>query len=240
MERSKPYVTLSILLLSMLFLGCRDIRNLEKEDISSLAIEESFSETDWKRFLAYWPGDYDNNQQLSEQLTSKMDSTDRNRHSSLRIIRVELPSFGNDVYYAEWFAYKNPKKVTRQRIYAFEKRDTILVLKLHVFPTDSVFVARTSGAYHTPSKLKGVTPNDMVPLLGCDVYFKWDKTEYVGAMKKGACAFPAPNSETPIYSWSQMRLRKDAFEYLDGWFNTDGSVYYEISKDWYVFRKKIE
>lgn len=240
MESYKPYVTLSILLLSILFFGCRDIRNIEKENTTSSAIEEAFSETDWKRFLRYWEGDFDNSQQIKEQLTLNIDSVDRNKHLSLRIRRVELPSFGNDVYYAEWFAYENPKKVTRQRIYAFEKRDTALVLKLHIFPMDSAFVSRTSGAYIHASRLKGVTPKDMVPLPGCDVYFRWYKNEYVGAMKKGACAFPAPNSGTPIYSWSQMQLKKDAFEYLDGWFNIDGSVYYEISKDWYTFNRKIE
>lgn len=193
----------------------------------------------WESFLESWEGTYDNSSQIEEQLNAKVDSTDINKHLSLRIKSVALPSFGNNVFYAEWFVHENPEQVTRQRIYAFENRDTTFVLKLHIFPRNSAFVKRTRGAYKIPSKLDGVTLKDMVPLPGCDVYFKWDKNEYTGAMKKGACAFDAPDSGKPIYSWSQMKLTESTFSYLDGWFNMDGSMYYEISKDWYIFKKKV-
>lgn len=57
-------------------------------------------------------------------------------------------------------------------------------------------------------------------------------------MDKGTCAFKAPGTNDDIYSWSQMRLSATTFEYLDGWFNPDGSVYRVLGDDWYVFERR--
>ena len=68
--------------------------------------------------------------------------------------------------------------------------------------------------------------------------FTWQGDHFAGAMDKGACAFQAPGTTDDIYSWSQMRLTPTSFEYLDGWFNPDGSVYRVLADDWYVFEKR--
>ena len=77
----------------------------------------------------------------------------------------------------------------------------------------------------------------MMPLPGCDVYFMAAADGFVGAMDKGACAFPAPDG-TPIYSWSQMKIVDGVFSYLDGWFKIDGTPYRQFSEDWYVFERR--
>jgi hypothetical protein len=35
-----------------------------------------------------------------------------------------------------------------------------------------------------------------------------------------------------------MRLTPTSFEYLDGWFKPDGSVYRMLADDWYVFERR--
>ena len=57
-------------------------------------------------------------------------------------------------------------------------------------------------------------------------------------MKRGACAFDAPDTGKSIYSWSQMKLNATTLFYLDAWYHKDGRMYYEISKNRYVFNKK--
>lgn len=130
--------------------------------------------------------------------------------------------------------------MTRQRIYGFaiDAAEKKLRLNLHIWPADKpAFVARTSGAHRDPAKLTGVTPADMAGLTGCDVYFDAGAGEFSGAMKKGACAFPAPDG-TPIFSWSQMKIDAAAFSYLDGWFKLDGTPYKQFSKAWYEFERR--
>lgn len=142
--------------------------------------------------------------------------------------------------YAEWQALDDPDKVLRQRFYSFEvdaARGGVR-LNLHIFPPAPDFVARTRGAHLDPSKVAGLTPADMVPLPGCDVYFTWTGTQFEGAMDKGACAFKVPGTDVDIYSWSQMRRAQDTFAYLDGWFYPSGEIYQRMSNDWYVFERR--
>lgn len=195
------------------------------------------SDEDWQRFLAWWPGDYDNFGQLA-QIAAEGESSVM-PPTALYIRRVELPSFGADVFYAEWHNAENPSDILRQRFYAFERDGDSLRLNLHIFPPDEEFVARTAGAYLDPSKLDGVTVADMFPLPGCDVFFTWDGEVFSGAMKRRSCSFEAPGTNEFIYSWSQMRLRPSVFEYLDGWFRPeDDSVYRQFSDRWIVFEKR--
>lgn len=204
---------------------------------SSVSADSSASQ--WRDFLSWWPGEYDNTRQVMKQRATAADASDVNVHQRLILRQVNAPSFGDTVFYAEWQAYDDPANVMRQRFYAMERDGDTFRLNLHIFPPDTAFVARTAGAYKDPSKLDGLTPADMVPLTGCDVFFAPESASvFSGAMIKQDCAFDAPGTDVPIYSWSQMRLTQTSFQYLDGWFNTDGSTYMRLAPDWYVFDKQ--
>jgi hypothetical protein len=192
---------------------------------------------DFTRFLSWWSGDYDNLAQVRTQEAAGTPEKSRNAATLLFIRKVDAPAFGKESFYAEWRDAKQTDKVTRQRIYAFERDQarSKLRLNLHIWPADKAeFIARTSGAHLDPSKLTGVTPADMAGLKGCDVFFDVGHGQFSGAMDKGACAFPAPNGK-PIYSWSQMTLTAAQFRYLDGWFNLDGTPFMRFTDEWFVF-----
>ena len=213
---------------AVLVAGCQPRLETEGNGGVSRPIDEQ-----WGQFLAWWPGTY------ATKVTMETDDENFVANRSLHIRRVELPSFGAEVFYAEWQDADQPESILRQRLYAFEREEDTFRLNLHIFPPDPEFQARTAGAHLDPSKLDGVTPEDMFPLSGCDVFFKWEGSEFTGAMKKGACAFDAPETGVPIYSWSQMRLQADSFSYLDGWYRaSDDTIYWQPSSQWFDFRKK--
>ena len=187
----------------------------------------------YERFLSWWPGTYDNERQVALAPSSFTPVR-------LYLEPVDVPAFGADVVYGEWQDAQRDFRVIRQRFYSFEidHARQALRLKLHIFPPSPEFVERTRGAYSDPSKVAALTPADMFPLAGCDVYFQWREDHFAGAMDKGSCAFKAPGTSDDIYSWSQMRLTDTSFEYLDGWFNPDGSVYRVLADDWYIFERR--
>ncbi len=190
------------------------------------------------RFVASWPGDYDN---LGQQSIAGMVAT------RLHIVRVTLPAFGPHVVYAEWRGAADDK-LLRQRLYAFSvEPDGRWRLALHIWPADRAdFVARTAGAWRDPQRLAGVTPADMVGLAGCDVLFGTAGQSgpaaagpaLAGEMQRGACRIPSPGVNRPVYSWTQMRRSRERLEYRDGWFFADDDqVYRQFSQQWYVFNR---
>jgi hypothetical protein len=186
------------------------------------------------KFLSWWPGTYDNWAQADADASSITPVL-------LHLQPVKAPAFGQQVVYGEWQHRDDKFRVIRQRFYSFEidhGREAIR-LNLHIFSRGRRTLSkRTRGAYRDPSKVQALTPADMIPLPGCDVYFTWQGDHFSGAMDQGSCAFKAPGTTDDIYSWSQMRLTATSFEYLDGWFNPDGSVYRVLSDDWYVFERR--
>ncbi len=217
--------------------------NVKNRKMSCLAVLMAISfsqaaqaedlESQFQRFLSWWPGAYDNLAQV--EASSSIIAPVR-----LYLAPVDLPAFGPEVVYGEWQDANDPSKIVRQRFYGFEidHDRQALRLNLHIFPPTADVVEKTKGAYDDSAKVAHVTPADMVPLPGCDVYFTWQGDHFAGTMDKGACAFQAPGTEDDIYSWSQMRLTTTTFEYLDGWFNPDGSVYRVLADDWSVFERK--
>lgn len=178
-----PRFCLGGLLVALTFLGC-----------SAHASDNGLTATDWQQFLGWWPGVYDNSRQIEAAIGP---ADDRLPHMRLYIRHVDIPSFGDNVYYAEWQDFEDPGTVRRQRIYAFENEGEYLRLNLHIFPMDESFGQRTAGAYLDVSKLRDVTPEDMYPLTGCDVYFRSHEGEFVGEMRKRRVNFPRPIPVNP-------------------------------------------
>ena len=190
---------------------------------------------DFADFVTLWGGSYDNREQLGRPASTQ--GVRANAPLRLHIQRVDLPDFGEHVFYAEWQALDDPDRVMRQRLYGLriDRVEQVLRLELHVWPTDRPdFIERTRGAYLDPARLADVTPQDMVDLGDCDLRFRRARSGFEGAMQRGTCAFDAPDG-TPIYSWTQMRIAPGRLEYLDGWFHLDGSVYQRFSDTWYQF-----
>ena len=200
----------------------------------------------FERFVSGWAGHYDNLRQHAAQLAAGMPEPERNPSLELHIVPIDVPAFGPRAFYAEWFAPGTATTPVRQRIYAFESNAATgtVTLRLHIFPTDAAFVARTAGAWRDAARLRGLTPADMAPLRGCDLRFRAvggaiPGVAFAGEMDKRSCRFPSfedPSRE--IYSWSQMTKTDRVYSYQDGWFNLDGSVYRRFAPHWFVFEKR--
>ena len=179
-------------------------------------------------------GTYANTVQYERQL--QLPEAERNKHLRVFVKRVEGSAFGEDAYYVEWQDADAPGKITRQRIYGFERDGAQVVLRLHIFPNEAEFRARTGGAHLDPTKLAGIGPGDMVDLPGCDIYLAPTASGYAGAMALRACKLDYPGLEPDMYSWTQMEISDGRFSYKDSWRSLDDNgVTYALSPSWYVF-----
>ncbi len=58
--------------------------------------------SDFERSLSYWPGEYENRVQVAQQIATDHPEKDRNNPLRVFISKVDLPAFGEHVYYVEW------------------------------------------------------------------------------------------------------------------------------------------
>lgn len=144
-------------------------------------------EKDFRVFLGWLDGEFDNNEQVAfaDELGIPSDDVPERIHSIFK--RVELPAFGEHVFYVEQYLDGDPAKIYRQRLYSFVLDDAEHAIKLliHV-PEDP---APLAGAHRDPSTLAGLTPAATRSPAGCEVYWHRRADAFIGDMKPGAWTF---------------------------------------------------
>ena len=140
---------------------------------------------DFATFLDWFPGRYDNDLQVLFDPAVGTPEEHRNGRIHSIFAPVDLPAFGEHVFYVEQYSDNDPAKVYRQRIYVFtpDPEEGAVRLVIHT-PNDA---AKYLGAYRDPSKLEGLTPEAASTTPGCEVWWKKRANQFVGYMKEGAC-----------------------------------------------------
>ncbi len=186
-------------------------------------------EEDLADFIAWFPGRYDSALQVLEQRAARLDPSERNyrRHSIFR--RVELPAFGEFVYYAEQYRDGDPDAVYRQRIYVITidpERDQ-LRLRVHIPPDTNALL----GAYRDPVLLADLTPGDTTVWPGCDLYWAREAERLVGRLDKGACSFESRRFGQRVFLDEYLMLSPDAIWFADRGLSAAGEYLFGMRGD---------
>jgi hypothetical protein len=164
-------------------------------------------EKDFRTFLAWFEGEFDSNEQVAfaDELGIPKEAVPERIHSIFR--RVDLPAFGEHVFYVEQYLDGDPAKIYRQRLYTFSLDDAEQAIKLVIhIPAE---VKALEGAHRDPSKLAGLTPAGARTPPGCEVYWRRRGDAFIGAMKPGACRIASQRSGKTIVVSDDLYLDDD-------------------------------
>ena len=159
---------------------------------ASLADKNAVLDRDLRTFLEWFPGVYDNQEQVYFQ--EEMGVPEDLRHERIHhtFAPVDLPAFGEHVFYVQQYLDDDPSKIYRQRIYVFSADYEENAVRLQIYtPSD---VASLVDAHIYPEKLAGLTPADARNMPGCDVFWRKRAAEFDGQMKPRACSFVSQRS----------------------------------------------
>jgi hypothetical protein len=164
-------------------------------------------EKDLRIFLDWFAGEFDNHEQVAfaDELGVPRDAVPERIHSVFR--RVELPAFGEHVFYVEQYLGGDPSRIYRQRLYSFaiDEAEHAIRLDIHV-PNDP---APLAGAHREPSRLASLVPADTRSPPGCAVYWHRRADAFVGSMKPGACTIRSERSGKTIVVSDDLYLDDD-------------------------------
>jgi hypothetical protein len=185
-------------------------------------------EHDLEVMMDWFAGEFDNHQQHVDEIEAE--NPPEQPHEWIHSIfhPVELPVFGDNVFYVEQYIGGDPNNIYRNRIYSFSINEEMEAIQLTIYSfKDHEAVI---GAHDDPSKLEGLTMDDVRTLPGCEVFWKKQADNFIGWMPDGACRVPSRRSGKIIVIDDDLVLTKNEIWIGDRAEDEDGN---------YVFGNKL-
>lgn len=114
--------------------------------------------SDFDVLLKDFPGEYDNYAEWESDVEKNVSANRQHAHlHSIFYGPVNLPAFGDHIFYVQQYEDGNPRKIYRQRLYKFEDSGVDFVLSFYDFKNGSKYI----DAQKHPEILSNLTPNDM-------------------------------------------------------------------------------
>ena len=175
---------------------------------SAHADEAAVLDKDFHTMMAWFPGVYDNQEQVYFEQEQEVDEALRHERIHHVFEPVYLPAFGEHVFYVQQHLNDDPAQIYRQRIYTFrpDYEEGAIRLTIHI-PND---VASLVDAHLDPTKLSGLSPEQTRVLPGCDVFWRRQSNHFVGYMTPNACSYVSSESGKRIIFNDDLLLTEDA------------------------------
>ncbi|MEX1312125.1 MAG: chromophore lyase CpcT/CpeT, partial [Candidatus Sulfomarinibacteraceae bacterium] len=185
-------------------------------------------EVDLEVMMEWFAGEFDNHQQVVEEIEAEKPPEQPHEWIHSIFQPVELPVFGDHVFYVEQYTDGDPTKIYRNRIYSFSINEEMEAIQLTIYSfKDHEAVI---GAHEDPSKLEGLTMEDVRTLPGCEVFWKKQADNFIGWMPDGACRVPSRRTGKIIVIDDDLVLTKNEIWIGDRAEDEDGN---------YVFGNKL-
>ncbi len=177
---------------------------------------------DLVQLTTWFEGTFDNQEQAWFETEGRAKAPPAEKHERMHAVhrRVSLPAFGAHVFYIEEYLDDDPEKVFRQRLASFESAlEQGIRMKLWFFK-DAKSVL---GAHEDIARVANLTPDQVTTLPTCDVYWRAEADQYVGAMREKACVLGQGADRR--YSQHDLILSATKYWRVDRTFNlTTGAV----------------
>jgi hypothetical protein len=166
---------------------------------------------DLSRFLAWFGGEWNNNEQVWQQkidtedpkITTKITPHDHLHHIFSPIV---APGIGENLFYVQQSRGDDLYKVFRQRIYRFTSDTAEGAIRLDIFTLNDE--KRFVEAHRQPAMFAKLTLADLKPMAGCEVFWRFNAKEqaFGASMPADRCNFVSSRSGKRIFVNDTLRL----------------------------------
>ena len=172
----------------------------------------------------WFEGEFDNEEQRWFEADPRSSTPESDRVIRMHVAhkRVDLPAFGEHVFYVEEYKNNDQNDVYRQRLVTFSTDlDEGAIRMQQGFFGDPEAVR---GGHVDTGKLDNITPDDVTFLPQCDVFWQRVADQFSGGMKPKACVFGEGADRR--YSVHDLTLSESKYWRVDTTFRvSDDSLY---------------
>ncbi len=201
--------------------------------LASCATEQKRAEAEIADIVAWLPGHYDNVEQSQEDARSG-----RTPHVALAvtIVPIDIPTFGDHVFYLQESVADDPRRVTTQRLLSFYTDQEKHVLAATYTLGEP---ARWRDAHLNPDVFKGMMYKDATPLTGCELLWKKETARFVAVNPTGQCRATIPSLGGGVKLQMRAELSADELFTSELAYNSSGALIQGDAADpFYRFRKR--
>ena len=216
-----------LLLLSILIcLGCQHHPPSPLGDLSN----------DLDELLEWFPGDYDNDEQVKREQDPTFPDSLKHRHTHHIFREVGIEGIPGRQLYAQQYQHYDPTDIYRQRIYSFEVDTTEMAVRLTIYTPNHP--ENLIDLHLRPELQNGLRVDDFYLKPGCEVFWKRNKTQFEGYLKKNACSYYSNRFEKRVFLNETLILRKDALFLDDTAVDVDGNLVFGVANKGPTINKK--
>lgn len=187
---------------------------------TSYDISRSGLENDLEEMLRWFPGEYDNDQQVQQQLADGVVEAARQRHTHHLFQPVEVAFTNSKTLYAQQYQHYDPDDLYRQRIYAFDIDEDESAIRLTIYTPKDPPLLRD---LHLNKTLQAaLTADDFILKPGCEVYWRREAGAYQGYLKPDSCSYYSKLYQKTVYLNETLLLTKDALQLNDTAVDSEG------------------
>lgn len=188
--------------------------------------ESASLESDLNELLSWFPGVYDNTQQVSEERSGDLPSELRHRHTNHTFYPVEISGIPGRKLYAQQYQHYDPDDLYRQRIYAFEPDLVEDAVRLTIYtPKDP---RALTDLHHRPKTQAALSVDDFILKPGCEVYWKRAEEQFEGYLKPKTCSYYSSRFETQVFLEETLVLRQNALLLNDRAVDATGNLVFGV------------
>jgi len=184
-------------------------------------VEPSALEAEMAELLAWFPGTYENHEQVYAQAIADLPVADRHRHRHHTFAPVRISGLPGTLIYAQQHQHYDPRDLYRQRVYSFAVNEAEEAIQLTIYtPNDP---ARLTDMHLDPGKQAALSADDFFLKPGCEVFWKKQGDQYEGYLKQNACSYYSERFQTEIFLNETLVMRQDALLLDDFAVDGDGN-----------------
>lgn len=176
---------------------------------------------DFERFLQWFPGEYDNNEQVWQQGVDEVAEEDRLEHIHHIFLPVEAPAIGENTFFVRQYMADDYENVYRQRLYNMKQDEETGLVQLQIFSFKDE--AKYRNTDQDSSIIESITVEEVRNMPGCDVFWSYRGDHYIGEMKEKACFYFSERMGKNIYITDTLTLTDSEIWINDRAFDEEGN-----------------
>lgn len=184
---------------------------------------------DLEEMLRWFPGEYDNHEQVYTQFVNNVAPEKRQRQTHHIFHRVGLDFIPGKTIYAQQSQHYDRDDIYRQRIYAFTVDENEQAIRLTIYTPKNT--QALVDAHLDPTKFNNLTMEDFFLKPGCEVFWKrgprpdkLGEDQFNGYLIENACNYYSERYGKQVYLNETLTLRTDALLLHDRAVDIDGAL----------------